>query len=380
MDDLGGPRFKRIKLTGDRFNGGRLPIDSLVELERYQRAVQAMAEHEWRRQHPGEAPPAEVSESASLVIDRIEDGSADIFLAFEQTAVHQEYREQARDAVDATIAAAYGGHELPELPAGVGEEVRETLAEFGETLQIGQAIQLYTDGDDSPAVQISVESRPAAVERLILSTFFQEPAPRPDSAIVRTETSIVARVTVIDAEHMKYELNSESYGIVHGRYRDNPEILDELRALVNSTSEGPLTRIFGELRQKRGKPWSFWTTTKVERVEFDATDWGRSLARYATLPQGWAAGHGEQITSTALDAVQAVMRLIGPATRRPAMAPTEDGGVLLEWIDDTGLRSIEVLEDGSFELFEMARGQHRGTQTETINAAEAATFVKGTKA
>lgn len=378
MDDVGAPRYKRIRLTGERFSGGRLPIDSLIELERYQRAIQAMAEHEWRRDHPGQSVPAEVLKAASLVIERIEDGSADVLLAFEQATVHQQYQEEARDAVDATIEAAYDGHELPALPSDVADEVRSTLAQFGTSLEPGQSIRFYPDGVQEP-VEITIETRKVAAERLILTDFMQEPVPKLTSGITRDETSLVARVTVINAEDMKYELNSDAFGTIHGRYRDNPEMLDELRAVVNSTSEGPLTRIYGQLRQRDGKPWSFWTTTRIEKVEFDDTDWGRSLTRYASLPQGWAGGQGVQINSLALDAAQAVLKRIDIGARPVAMAPTEDGGVLLEWISDAGIRSVEVLEDGSYEMFEMERGAHRGTQTETSDATVAAAFVNGAR-
>lgn len=378
MDELGGPRYKRIRLTGERFEGGRLPIDSLVELENYQRAVQAMAEHQWRRDHPGEVPPAEVSSAASLVIERIEDGSADVFLAFEEVAHYQQYQEEARDAVDLTIEAAYEGRDLPYLPPGVAEEVRTTVSQFGQSLEAGQAIKFYPDASEKP-IEITVETRRTATERLILTDFMQEPTPQIATGIRREDTSIVARVTVIDAEAMKYELNSDAYGIIHGRYRDNPEMLDELRAVVNSTSEGPLTRIYGQLRHRGDKPWSFWTTTKVERVEFDDTDWGRSLARYATFPSGWAGGQGVQIGSIALDAAQVVLKRIDMRARPVAMAPTEEGGVLLEWVSDAGIRSVEILEDGTYELFEMDRGAHRGTQTETRDAVAAASFMNGAR-
>lgn len=376
MDDVGAPRYKRIRLTGERFSGGRLPIDSLIELERYQRAIQAMAEHEWRRDHPGESVPEEVSRAASLVIERIEDGSADVFLAFEQVAVHQQYQVEARDAVDATIEAAYEGRELPFLPVEVADEVRSTIADFGLSLASGQAIRFYPEDATEP-VEITVETRRAAADRLVLTDFLQAPTEQVSSRITREDTSLVARVTVINAEDMKYELNSDAFGVVHGRYRDNPEMLDALRDVVNSTSEGPLTRIFGQLRLREGKPWSFWTTTKIERVEFEDTDWGRSLARYAAFPRGWAGGAGEQISSVALDAAQSVLKRINTQTRPVAMAPTEDGGVLLEWISDAGIRSIEVLEDGTYELFEMARGSHRGVQTETEDATVAANFLNG---
>lgn len=365
---------KRIRLTGTRFDGGRLPVDSLIELERYQNAIRSFAEHEWLRDHPGESLPDDFRESVSLVIEDIRDGSAEIILVFEQTAVHQEYREQAKDAVDSTIEAAYLGAPLPELPDDVEDEVRETIAEIGSTLQPGQSMVLYSPGADEPPVTITIESRPAAAGRLILEDFLSEPPLMVASGVTHEETSLVARVTVVDAERKRFELNSEKYGRILGRYAGNPDILNSLREVVNSTSEGPLTRIYGDLRSKDGKPWGFWTTERIERIEFDDTAWGRALTGFVTLPAGWADGVGEQISSIALDAAQQLLRQVDVHRRPPSLAPTAEGGVLLEWITPAGIRSVEILEDGLFELFSMRTGERRGTQTETRNVKDAARF------
>lgn len=374
MDDL-EPSAARIRLTGERFDGGRLPIDSLSELENYQVAVRAMAEHQWRRDHPGELLPEDFSGSVGLVIDRIEEGSAIVVLAYEQHVVYGQYQAEAQDAVDATIEAAYGGLALPELPDEVGETVRHALAEIGATLEDGQSIEFYPGGDGHPSVTITIESRADAADRLVLEDFLAQPVLSPTFDVVRQITSLVARVTVVDAEKMKYELNSEEFGRVLGRYRGNPELLDDLRQVVNSTSEGPLTRIHGELRYRGDKPWGFWTTSRVERVEFDDTAWGRALTSFVLLPHGWADGNGDQISSVALDAAQALLRKVDVSAHPPVLAPTEDGGVLIEWLTASGIRSVEILADGEFELFAMQVDDRRGTQTETRSVAEAVLFV-----
>ena len=67
------PPTKRIRLSGARFDGGRPPIDSLVEFKSYQDAVRAMARHEWLRDHPGEAAPGTLNDSVRLTIERIEE-------------------------------------------------------------------------------------------------------------------------------------------------------------------------------------------------------------------------------------------------------------------------------------------------------------------
>ena len=90
MSDEPQPSVKRFRLTGARFEGGRLPVDSLVELEHYQDVVRIAAEAEWRHDHPGEELPSGLREAVSLTIERIDEGSADVFLAFEQHAVYQQ--------------------------------------------------------------------------------------------------------------------------------------------------------------------------------------------------------------------------------------------------------------------------------------------------
>ena len=156
-------RGRRVKLNGPRFAGGRLPIDSLIELERYQQLLRVVARAEWEADHPTETVPDDFDADVSLTIERIENGSADIFLAFERTAVYAEYQQQAQDSVSETISAAYEGRELPPLPGPVEDEVRERVSNLGSTLEQGQSIELYVDGPDSAPVLVTIETRREAV-------------------------------------------------------------------------------------------------------------------------------------------------------------------------------------------------------------------------
>lgn len=380
MGDERQPGVKRVRLTGARFEGGRLPVDSLVELQKYQEVVRIAVEAEWRRDHPDEDQPADLHDSASLTIERIDEGSADVFLAFEQHTAYVELQAEAQEAADATIVAAYTGASLPDLLALAPEadrEFREAVAEFGATLEPGQSIEFYPSTPDAAPVTITIETRKRAVEELArIDDFLLAADATPQKAGLQTvEESLTGRVTAINADKREFWLQTE-VGEIHGWYRDNPELLEAFRTLVNSAADGPLTRISGDLQVKRGMPWRFRSVAAVEQVEFDNTAWGERLTVFASLPSGWDDGGGVQISSTSLDAAQMLLKSFDTAQfKPPGVFPTSDGGVLLEWASPVGVLSVEVLPGGEFELFALQRGQRQGTHAATADLTQVIAFV-----
>jgi len=170
MSDVGDerkPGVKRVRLTGARFDGGRLPVDSLVELQNYQDVVRIAAMAKWRLEHPGEELPSDLRNSVSLTIERIDEGSADVSLAFEQHQVYVHYQVEAQDAADAIIVAAYSGASIPELPAlSLAEDVefREAVSQIGVTLGPEHSIEFYPSSPDAQPVTITVETRLRGLE------------------------------------------------------------------------------------------------------------------------------------------------------------------------------------------------------------------------
>ncbi|MFG6401470.1 hypothetical protein [Microbacterium sp. P04] len=379
MDDLGGPRFKRIRLNGDRFKGGRLPVDSLIELQRYQDVVRKLAEFEWRRDHPEDDLPPDFADAVGLTIEKIDEGSADVLLAFEQHATYVQYQAEAQDAADATIAAAYAHTPLPDLPSvppALVAEIREEIADIGGSLVDGQSIEFYADPADEAPTVITIETRREARADLMLAGFFADPEPPSIAPVVeKGNESLVGRITAVDADSTKFEMVT-SQGKVHGWYRENTSLLEDLRAVLNSAQDGPLTRVTGELRTKNGEAQRFWQTDSVELVEFDDTGAGKRLTEFATLPSGWEDGEGEQISFVALEAAQEIVRGIGADVELPGLFPTPEGGVLVEWARVAGVRSIEILADGTFELFEMTPDDRGGVHSETKNLTEAIDFAR----
>lgn len=386
MGEENRPDVKRIRLTGARFDGGRLPVDSLSELQDYQKVVRIAAAAQWRNEHPGEDLPADFTDAVGLTIEEINEGSADVFLAFEQQATYVQYQAEAQDAVDGVIAAAYRDEKVPELPALSQAEDSlffETLSHLGSTLTPEQTIDFYPDGSDAPPVSITVETRKSAIVRLAkIDSFLQSPDEAPSSKLQKDEQSLIGRIIALDADKMSYELALPNGHKIRGHYRNAPILLEDFRMVLNSEEQGPLTRIAGELqRRSDGSIWRFWETRSLEQVEFDGTEWGARLVELAGLAPQWDGSSAAQVSSVSLDAAQLLLREVDASgIAMPGIFPTEDGGVLLEWSSHAAVRSIEILEDGTFETFAMTSGQQAGQHDSTSDLSVVVEFIKAREA
>ncbi|GGD76525.1 hypothetical protein [Microbacterium murale] len=376
-DDAPEPR--RIRLNGERFDGGRLPIDSLPEISKYQEVVRLIARAEWEEDHPGEQVPPDFDESLRLAISDLRDGSADVFVVFEQHAQYQTYQAEADEMANETIAAAYSGEALPPLPASVEYDARDLIAQIGGTLSSeSDSIEFYVNGVNAAPVRIDVVTRLEARDILLTQDFLVDSqpvstAPKDD----KRADAIVGRITVIDAEKMTFILRTPDGKDLKARYVGNPVVLEDIRALVHPEAEGPVTRVSGLLHSKAGEPWRFWTTDKVEQLTFEGP-WAPLLTELASLRTDWSdEGASYPIGFDVLDATQTLLSAVDLASdSNPAVFPSIPGGVLVEWVGDRGVRSIEITADLKFELFSIDRGQREGDFTETSSITDVLTFVR----
>jgi nucleotide-binding universal stress UspA family protein len=373
-------RGRRVKLTGARFADGRLPIDSLIELERYQHLLRVVARAEWEADHPGESVPDNFDDEVSLTIERIEAGSADVFLAFEQHTVYVEYQEQAQDSISETIAAAYEGRELPGLPALVEDRVREGIAELGATLEDGQSFDFYVDGADLPPVSITIDTRREAIVHLALDSFWLAPLEVPAAAQLETlPESLVGRITEVDADRSTYRFASLQYGTVLGHFKNYPELLADIRAVTDSEAAGPVLRVEGQLQYRQGQPWRFKTTDLVELFTAGDEPWAPRLVEFAQLASGWGDhGTGQAIAFAALDATKTILASLSEFDLPlPATFPTINGGILLEWASSDQIRSVEITPEIEFELFSMPTTSTTGSLRVVTQITAAIAFSRG---
>lgn len=230
--------LRRFKLTGKRFEGGRLPIDYLVELQNYQALVQTLTVAKWQAGHPGEEVPADLKAETSLAIERIDEGSADIYVVLEQQTAYVQYQGEAQSVVEQTISAAYSGQPLPELPKAINEEIRLGVSQIGATLQPDQTIEIYAAGVDAPPVVVTITTRKEAVDRLALEDFFLTDDPVvAGSHLATVQTSVAGRITELDPEKQSFRFRSLRYGELRGFYKDNPEQKENLKGVLGRVAE-----------------------------------------------------------------------------------------------------------------------------------------------
>lgn len=379
--DEGEANVRRLVLRGDRFTGGRLPVDSLVELERYQELVRTLAKAEWEADHEGEPSPAEF-ETVGLTIVALDEGSADVTLVLERPAPFASYVDDSADTFGETLRAAYDGGELPELPSAVRETFRALVAQFGNTLGAGDSIAVHQPALPEPVV-VTPEKREEAIVRLRLEDFFYDTMPEaPASNLQTAERTLIGRFTAIDADRQAYVFKSLSLGPLNGRYHDH-SLTSEITALVESTDLAPITRVVGVVQYKNERPWRIRETTAIERFSIDDDRSGARLIELAALPDRWGDdGEGQPIVVEALEAARDLMRAITDADApRPAIFPTTAGGVLVEWASSKGVRSIEITASPTltFELFELATPFGEPTFVETPSFTEARAFAVETR-
>lgn len=220
MADEGDANVRRLVLRGERFVGGRLPVDSLVELERYQELVRTLAKAEWEAEHEGELLPEDF-ETVGLTIVTLGEGSADLTLTLDRPTSCASYVDDSADTFGETLRAAYDGGDLPELPAAVREEFRALVAQFGDTLTAGDSISVHQTAAADPIV-VTPEKRSEAIVRLRLEDFWLDTMPEAPGSSLRTVTrTLVGRFTAIDADRQAYTFKSLSLGPLSGRYQEH---------------------------------------------------------------------------------------------------------------------------------------------------------------
>jgi hypothetical protein len=372
-------RGRRIRLTGDRFDGGRLPVDSLVELERYQELLRLVARSAWEADHPGERLPADFDDEVSLTIDRIEPGSADIFLVFEQHAAFVEYQERADDTVSEAIAAAYDARDLPDLPPTIEAEVIDRITLLGSSLEAGQSIEVYTAGPADEPTAINRETRREVIDHFALEAFVNTPLSEPAGELQSHPDTLVGRITEVDAEKATYRFESLRYGRLIGHYDRESTLLDDIRAVLNSETEAPILRVEGTLQHRRdGRAFRFTETFAVEEFAAGSEAWASRLVELAQLATGWSDGTaGSPVVVSALEGANSILSAVAQAQLpTPGIFAAEDGGVLLEWATLQAVRSVEITAESEFELFARPTGG-AGTLRVTSSLQEAIEFARG---
>lgn len=396
-----GLPFAHFTLDGERFRGGRLPIDAMIELERYRKILLASAERAWHRENPGQELPEDFASEFDLSLGEILTGSVTTIFD-RRPSIYDAYFDDGREATERAFAEIVAGLNLDEYgdtsqggpeadspgsddeaPIVVGwqtthEELVELLRlpafqELGANLHSDEVVKI--PAPDSTQTEISASVRAQTIRPLVERAEALAGADLVDAGekITHHSDSVAGRLVGLNADKKNYTLSTLHYGVVNGRYRDE-SMLDELKAVLNASSLAPVVRITGRMSWRGEQLRSILEATKVELFEVEGEPWSRRLLELASLPRRWAEDgrSGQLISFASLDAAREILRstasLAGPT---PGIFPLEDGGLQIEWPSAGKLTSVEVSPDAALLVHSLRLEPRAVSAIETQNLEEA---------
>lgn len=370
--------FVRIRISGDRFHGGRLPVDALGEIQRYQAVLLAAARREWLEDNPGKDVPEGFDGELGLVISSVEEGSAQILLERPVTTGFDTYFERGRDEFERELSALLDSTEsVSEAPLF---ELKAFQA-FGASLLDGDAIQVisYTE-DAKPKASVSFTEATRS-EVLVPRQKELEKELRKRRAAQRhaEDRAIAGRLTELNPEKGSFTLQTLHFGDLTGWYSES-SITDDLKKVLDTSAKAPVVRVRGDLQFRNDVVTRLRNVSEVQLLEIDGQPWSRKIVELAMLGPDWdgETPGAEMIAFPALEAARDLMLKFAQAdVPRPGIFPTEEGGVSLEWASAAQIASIEISPDAEFILFRLPEGTNDGFEETTADITRAAEFGMG---
>jgi len=417
--------FAEFTLRGDRFNRGRLPIDALVELERYRTILLEAAARAWAGAHPGELLPEDFGSEFDLAIVEVRDGSATSLLERPDSA-YGEFFDLGRDDVERLFQEIAAGLALPALAdaneghpaednAGGGDAEADAVVgadaeadaevgaagdlsvpsdnpprstfsrdellsyaalpafrDLGSSLQIDESAQIVTP--DGQQVQIDFVVRTTRI-RPLLDRVEQINAPEPLPKREYRKNSVAGRLVSLDPENRSFRVKTLLHGEVSGRYKKD-ELFDDLKAVLNSSAQAPVVRVVGRMSWADETLKRILEAQQLELLEVAGESWSRNIIELASLPKGWSEDSqtSDVISFTALEAARELLRAAQPnQDSAPGIFPMESGGVHLEWTVPSRVTSVEISADDNpeFVVHTFILSPRSSNETTTSNIAEA---------
>ena len=343
MAQEGSDSFARVTMDGKRFDGGRMPVDALEELLRYQKLVVVAAEQEWRDENPGSDLPANFGDQFELALTDIEDGSAVSVLERPPGSLFGEYFDRGRDEVDAELARTT---DLQDDLRDLALVHHPEFVAFGSSLHEGEFLAVVHDIAEAPSFKFT----PASHQRVAA-------AAKRNTALSTRRTIegwIVGRLTEINTEKLSFKIITAAGEEVPGRYKKTPEVLDDLKAALGVSEKHPVIRMLAKQRVEGDTPKLISSVTKVEVLPIDGKPWSRRMIELARLLDGWddEAADSKMIAFPALESARELMGYVSSeGMSMPGLFPHYEGGVTVEWATPERVFTIEIDSELTYSLF-----------------------------
>lgn len=406
-EDSAEKHFARLTLAGDRFAGARLPIDALIELQRYREMVLEAARRAWLMDHSGQSIPEDFDLTFDLAVSDVEDGSATPLLD-KPTSPYDVYYASGRDEFESALAEVINTgigtwmadvpeddtpdtgnitRQLESLTPTIPQRLEPLAAlvdlpafrEFGSSLRSNEALRLQPGVDQQP-VEVTASTASAIIRPFVdlVEQLRNSQPPSTKDTREKFVSTVAGRIIALNADKKSFDIDTLHYGQVHGNYK-NAEMTTDLRAVLESSTHAPLVRITGRMSWRNGDLYRILSVDEWELLAVESEPWSRRVVELASLPPDW---HPESdsspvISFVAMDAAREVLREVRALSPVAGIFPREDGGVLVEWSTPERIVSLEISPDPEFLVFHLDVGVETATETETADISMVKEAVRG---
>jgi hypothetical protein len=342
------PKSFLLRYVGARFEGTRLPLDVLGDLPAFRDLLVSYAAAEWRKAHTDrERLPKNFEKGLLFDLVDIEDGSAMPRIEWDRRIPQPQFPEMM-DEMEMLVSTSFErvislfDHATgPAAALGLTPDSIRALKRFGGNLLPDERIEFPGSmGSDGNVVYLDKYRR----ERLITSARDSDP--------IRYDGTGKLIGSGVDPSGMNghIDIHTEEYGTI-----TLPVTPDRVRSDFDGSIESEVYfRLRIELDNKeevRSIVDVFDVDVIPPRVMASLSACRNRIGSLSSLRDGWHDGGGKAPTAKAASAASRLL------SRKPGMAdsysifPTDDGGLLFEFVRLGWNHSIEIGPAGKAEIY-----------------------------
>ncbi|MET4166567.1 MULTISPECIES: hypothetical protein [Gordonia] len=334
--------FGYLRLAGGRFDVAEgLPVVSAAELERYALLVSAVARELYLRAHPKrQRVPRGFDGAFDLRLTRVGRGSQIPVLVrptINDGALFQntDWHENARRLINSALGDIGTRDRVPTSfpPAAI-----KPLAQFGRSLRANERIELADNEDDPIRAVLTVDTRRRIQQLAKLDE-------------LEIETVVVGQVTGLSSTppHVDVAVPEELSQRKIGATFSDPSVFDSLHSYLGfGETAPPVALSVIAVQNREGLIVKITDVLHVEPALPPA--WSERLRELAGLSDDWLHPGSKPPSIDTIERVERILlATLDAEVAAPAIYPSGDGGIQLEWRTSSRAVEVEVANSGGIE-------------------------------
>lgn len=316
--------FIQPRFVGPRFDEHTLPLSAAKDLAAYEELVVELAKHLFlTKNQERKRVPKGFADGFHLHLQKVDGGSASPLLALVMTGtlvnpLPPEFSE-AKELINQVIATGEGD----KLPVQFPKELYAYFNRIGRSLEADERLEWTPESPENPSALT-----PAKRKRLALAV----------GATYEAEVDIVGQIFSLNTEKGEGQFRTGENEKVHFEY-DQPFLSALKDALGNRILYAHIRGVGVHDVNDRLK-----SISEIEHLEivphYALTS---AIDELSHLKDGWLEGRGKAPEGMYLFLLsEALVEFFPPGIDYPAVVPTEDGTVSLEWIRPDSRIELEV--------------------------------------